>query len=56
LASKTSVAARELGAAEVVRKIPKAAKAPVAEKGAEQNQQQQGQQQQNQQQQQQVMR
>ncbi|WP_445165974.1 circularly permuted type 2 ATP-grasp protein [Mycolicibacterium sp. Dal123E01] len=52
LASKTSVAARELGAAEVVRKIPKPSKNPVAEKGSESSQQQQGQQQQNQQQQQ----
>ncbi|TGD90863.1 circularly permuted type 2 ATP-grasp protein [Mycolicibacterium sp. CH28] len=51
LASRTSVAARELGAAEIVRKIPKAAKVPVAEKGPEQSgQQQQGQQQQQQQQ------
>ncbi|WP_410430795.1 circularly permuted type 2 ATP-grasp protein [Mycolicibacterium sphagni] len=57
LASRTSVAARELGAAEIVRKIPKSSKAQVAEKGSEQsgNQQQQNQQQQNQQQQQQVM-
>ncbi|MBB3603205.1 putative circularly permuted ATP-grasp superfamily protein [Mycolicibacterium sp. BK556] len=55
LASKTSVAARELGAAEIVRKIPKAAKAPVAEKGSESSGQQQQGQQQNQQQQQQVM-
>ncbi len=58
LASKTSVAARELGDAEVVRKIPpKPGKAAVAEKGPESSgQQQQGQQQQSQQQQQQVMR
>lgn len=59
LASKTSVAARELGAAEIVRKIPKPAKSAVAEKPEQSNQQQQGQQQQNQQnqqQQQQVMR
>ncbi|WP_431231292.1 circularly permuted type 2 ATP-grasp protein [Mycolicibacterium psychrotolerans] len=56
LASKTSVAARELGDAEVVRKIPKPGKAAVAEKGPESSgQQQQGQQQQSQQQQQ-VMR
>ena len=52
LASRTSAAARELRAAEVVRKIPKPAKNPVAEKGSESSgQQQQGQQQQSQQQQ-----
>nr|WP_163702449.1 circularly permuted type 2 ATP-grasp protein [Mycolicibacterium sarraceniae] len=56
LASKTSVAARELGAAEIVRKIPKPAKNPLAERGSESSSQQQQGQQQNQQQQQQVMR
>ncbi|WUI27250.1 circularly permuted type 2 ATP-grasp protein [Mycobacterium sp. NBC_00419] len=51
LASRTSVAARELGAAEILRKLPKAAKAPAVEKAPEQSgQQQQGQQQQQQQQ------
>ncbi|MCX2931020.1 circularly permuted type 2 ATP-grasp protein [Mycobacterium sp. CVI_P3] len=58
LASRSSVAARELGAAEIVRKIPKPSKAQPAEKGSEQSfsLHQQGQQQQSQQQQQQVMR
>jgi hypothetical protein len=64
LASRTSVAARELGAAEIVRKLPKVAKAPNADKSPEpsSNQQQQqqqgatgGQQQQQQQQQQAVV-
>jgi uncharacterized circularly permuted ATP-grasp superfamily protein len=57
LASRTSGAARELGDAEVVRKLPKPAKAAPAERGADQtSSQQQGQQQQSQQQQQAVMR
>ncbi|WP_396931255.1 circularly permuted type 2 ATP-grasp protein [Mycolicibacterium sp.] len=57
LASRTSGAARELGDAEVVRKLPKPAKAAPAEKGADStSSQQQGQQQQSQQQQQAVMR
>lgn len=47
LASRTSGAARELGDAEVVRKLPKPAKAAPAEKGADStSSQQQGQQQQ----------
>ena len=51
LASRSSVAARELGAAEIVRKLPKPVKAAAAEKAPEQSgQQQQGQQQQQQQQ------
>jgi uncharacterized circularly permuted ATP-grasp superfamily protein len=51
LASRSSVAARELGAAEIVRKLPKPVKASAAEKSPEQSgQQQQGQQQQQQQQ------
>ncbi len=54
LASRTSVAARELGDAEIVRKIPKPAKSAVAEKPEQQTSTQQ--QQQNQQQQQAVMR
>ena len=51
LASRSSVAARDLGAAEIVRKLPKPAKtASPAEKAPEQSgQQQQGQQQQQQQ-------
>ena len=50
LASRSSVAARELGDAEIVRKLPKPVKASVAEKAPEQSgQQQQGQQQQQQQ-------
>ena len=54
LASRTSVAARELGDAEIVRKLPKPAKSAVAEKPEQQTSTQQ--QQQNQQQQQAVMR
>lgn len=52
LASRSSVAARELGAAEIVRKLPK----PVKSSPAEKNGEQQGQNQQQQQQQQAVMR
>ncbi|TXI44644.1 MAG: circularly permuted type 2 ATP-grasp protein [Mycobacterium sp.] len=55
LASRSSVAARELVAAEIVRKPPKPVKPPVAERAPEQSGQQQGQQQQQQQQQQAVM-
>ena len=51
LASRSSVAARELGDAEVVRKLPKPVKSSASEKAPEQSgQQQQGQQQQQQQQ------
>ncbi|MCB0942320.1 MAG: circularly permuted type 2 ATP-grasp protein [Mycobacterium sp.] len=49
LASRSSVAARELVAAEIVRKPPKPAKPPMAERAPEQGGQQQGQQQQQQQ-------
>ena len=56
LASRSSVAARELVAAEIVRKPPKPVKPPMAERAPEQSGQQQGQQQQQQQQQQAVMR
>ncbi len=50
LASRSSVAARELGDAEVVRKLPKPVKSSASEKAPEQSgQQQQGQQQQQQQ-------
>jgi uncharacterized circularly permuted ATP-grasp superfamily protein len=50
LASRSSVAARELGAAEIVRKLPKPVKSSASEKAPEQSgQQQQGQQQQQQQ-------
>ena len=45
LASRASVADRELAAAEVVRSLPKTAKGPKAEKGAEGSSQQQQQQQ-----------
>ena len=44
LASRASVADRELAAAEVVRSLPKTAKGPKAEKGAEGSSQQQQQQ------------
>ncbi|HNM95205.1 MAG TPA: circularly permuted type 2 ATP-grasp protein [Mycobacterium sp.] len=56
LASRSSVAARELVAAEIVRKPPKPVKPPMAERAPEQSGQQQGQQQQQQQQQQAVTR
>ena len=55
LASRSSVAARELVAAEIVRKPPKPVKPPDGRAGPEQSGQQQGQQQQQQQQQQAVM-
>ena len=44
LASRTSVADRELAAAEVVRSLPKAPKAPKNENGSDSSQQQQQQQ------------
>ena len=50
LASRSSVAARELVAAEIVRKPPKPVKPPMAERAPEHSGQQQGQQQQQQQQ------
>jgi len=50
LASRTSVAAREARGPEIVRKLPKAAKAPNAEKNPEPSSNQQQQQQQQQQQ------
>ncbi|HNA50926.1 MAG TPA: circularly permuted type 2 ATP-grasp protein [Mycobacterium sp.] len=56
LASRSSVAARELVAAETVRKPPKPVKPTMAERAPEQSGQQQGQQQQQQQQQQAVTR
>jgi len=46
LASRSSAAARELGAAEIVRKLPKPVKTSVADKAPEQSGQQQQQQQQ----------
>jgi hypothetical protein len=45
LASRTSVADRELAAAEVVRSLPKTTKAPKAENGSDGSSQQQQQQQ-----------
>ncbi len=53
LASRTSAGARELGAAEIVRKVPDSAKKPLQEKGSEGPQQSGGKDQQQQQQQQQ---